>query len=406
MITFNELCDLEDMVSACAESALRLARLGTGKDTNTDSLKITDETIDKLMECYSRSAFSVRSYEAIEDSNLTNGGASEPKEHTRLQNYYKYIRHNFLEATEAYRQNCKSQRHLDLVLPVLFFSLILQNESHAESVSRRALKIDLEGVHSTPWKYRNPFKLTGHRITPNPKRNDQFQKTVLSLEPPAIYHDIYKHPMLSPEITKAINGSLRISGEYDKIMFFSEHARIGSFLADILEKMHDSKHPLDTILRMYMVKQMHNIFEWSRFWYSKNPIHEYEHAETGLLLRFFVEEGASREEAMLWGKLPLFYIGNGAGPDTRKILDRKLKQKDQFSTYYLYLNRNFDWEINGFVEYFLNNNVLKKYINADKVIIKYVKAMKHFIKEMPKLEGAYYGVGIISELDYFFAQMY
>lgn len=409
MISFNELRDVEEMVCACAASALRIARLSKGKHANTVKPKIKTSTVTTLMDCYARSAFSLGYYENVPEtqdseneapaSNSTDDTATTQLK-AKCQKYKEYIEYNFLTIAEKYAKNCENQSHMDLVLPILFFSLILQNESNPESVSRRALKIELEGIHSTPWKSKNPFALSGYKIKDNPKKRLQFQNSVFSLETLAIRQNFYSHPMLVPEVNQALNCSFHIAEEYHKVSFFSEQARIAAFLRDILDQTASSEKPVDTILRMYMVRQMHNVLDWTRLLDSIDPILESQKDEFGLLLRFFMDEGAPRHEVLSWGKLPLYYKGNLSSPNTREILDSNLAKQDHFATYYRILRNDFNWEINGFVNYYLNKDILSKYIGADRAVLRYVKAMKHFIKEVSKLEDAYHAAEVIADLDY------
>lgn len=415
MISFNELHDLEEMVYACAASALRIARLSKCKHADTVKPKVNDNTVSTLMDCYARSAFSIGHYVKIQEAqaneseeevsastddkaaSVDDTAATQPK--TKYQKYMEYIQHNFLAAVSKYAENCESQNHLDLVLPILFFSLILQNESNSESVSRRALKIELEGIHSTPWKSQNPFKLSGHKIKAKAKQRLQFQNSVYSLETLAIRKSYYSHPMLVPEVNQAMTCAFHIAEEYDKVSFFSEQARIGAFLLDILDKTASKEKPVNTILRMYMVKQMHNVLDWTRLFDSADPLMESQKDGLGLLLRFFMDEGAPRHEVLSWGKLPLYYKGKLASPNTREILDSNLAKQDHFATYYRILRNDFNWEIAGFIDFYLNKDTLEKYIEADRAVLKYTRAMKHFIKQVSKLEDAYHAAGVISDLD-------
>lgn len=409
-INIEDLLNLEEMVADCAKVALRHARLGSNwmKDwkPDTDRAEIIDTIILKLMRCYSRSEYALKN----NPNNHSKRRYSESKAEGDIEKhekYEKYIEYNFRKCVETYLlKNCADQQHLDLILPIAFFSLILQNESNPESVSRRASKIYIEGVTGTPWKYRNPFKLTPFKVDAENDESEKFREAVLELERRIVKRNYYGHPIFSEKISNALNCTLHMEDQYRRIKYIAEHARAGMFLYDILKATHDESKPLNTILRMYMAMELHKTFDWTRVILSRNLENELLIHDEGLLLRYFLEEESTNPKHLLWVKVPLFYKGAEQTPDTRTHLNQKTQVREKYLQYYPFLHTNFDWEIQGFMEYYLNPDELEKYIGIDREIMDYISVMKSVLAALPQLELTTAVGDKISKLDQIFSTLF
>lgn len=410
MIQVEDLCTLEKMVFDCAKGALRHARLGCEwmKDWSSDKAKseMADITVLKLMRCYSNSEF------ALKDTASTGGtyirqNKSIEANLSRREKYEEYIEHNFRQCVDQYlSDSCVDQQHFDLILPVAFFSLVLQNESNADSVSRRAGKIDAEGIDSTPWKYRNPFKLKPVKIDYNSGDEKRFREAVSSLELCVARYTHVGYPIFSEKISNALQCTLRMEDQYWKIKCIAEHARIGVFLYDILKATHDERRPLNTILRIYMVMELHKTFDWTRMILSYSPDDELQLLRKGMLLRFFLGVDATSAKYLKDLTIPLYCKENDIKAAIKNHLKQKIQVREQYIKHYPFLHDSFDWEVDRFIEYYLNPNELRKYIGIDKEMLAYTKAMKSLIAIIPKFNITNDVGDKILKLDQIFSEVY
>lgn len=363
-INFEELFGVEEIVSTCASSALRYARLSPGwKEGHHQSL-VDENTIKKLMNCYENSNYGYK----VDKENATD------RERDREILYCKYVESNFREYIEENLcPYCESQRHFDLILPIVFFSLIIQNEAYSESISRRALKIEKDGVKSSPWKFKNPYKSELYQLNNTKKEKARFQKYINLLKNSEEIHTFCNFDVAPQEIRDAIKSTIELDGEYDRIRYLSEHARAGLFLYDLLTVMHDDGRAIDTLLRLYMAGEFYDLCffqsDLKKVSFGKKQARRKE----SLLALYIFGQPLTEEDLDNKNTAPLCFICTAKSLCATEYLAKRIRKRDIYSNYYDYLYTSYDWTSFEFIDYFLNPENLRKYIGLEQRTIKFAK---------------------------------
>lgn len=138
-----------------------------------------------------------------------------------------------------------------------------------------------------------------------------------------------------------------------------------------------------------MILELHDIFSFSRLFLADDPLKEISNKKIGLLLRFITPSEPLADNSSFYKEKPLFCFTEQDFPDTASLLNSTLKQREQFPTYYEFLQKNFDWDIPGFVDFFLDEDILKRSIDIDRKFDKYLSAIIQLTDAIPHIKDIY-----------------
>ena len=194
-------------------------------------------------------------------SSIDYGGQAERLLECAKQSQLLYPRHtgilenfqNILSETTPY----VDPDTLDIMVPILFFCAILKNEYNHNTVSKRIQRGAIN------WG-KNEDLLND--VLPTPSKNkahkDRFEKICLSLQ--MKYALRFGAPDDNPLFYTSplhihAKQALLLTGYYDAILVIQEIAKIGRFAFSILKSEHDSKTPMKTLIRMYVIEKICNL---------------------------------------------------------------------------------------------------------------------------------------------------
>lgn len=257
----------EEMVQKCASAAVRDVRLAwTNNKVIGRDIDINISMINKVIASYKQSSFG----KDWDDSYIM-----------RVRDEFV-----FLIWTEL-RRSCHNQKHYDLILPVIFFRCIMQNEFNPASVKNRvtelkdyqsliAQEVELQGLSDddlddlylkeewinrrSPWiKTFESGEVLGVKLYQLEDNEKSFYELISEAERLAIKANFNTNEAIPQAVRIACNGFFPLKDKYELVKSCSEYARVGCFLYDLLEATSDSKQPLDTILRLYMIAEIHKV---------------------------------------------------------------------------------------------------------------------------------------------------
>lgn len=230
---------LDKLLSACAEAAVKetgrkvTAREKGGEICNKDiALELADEGLDVIYECYARSKF------------------ASPNSQHRQQ-----VRDRLATELAAFLPTEKFEC-MSLVLPIMAYTLLVNNEYNPEAVRKRirndkSRKCEGSGCERNVWGHVDPFTI--YRSVKPKKSADiqRLQNKLMKAYTNADDESLQKNP--------GVIDTFCLLADYETIIKLQDMGRIGSFLLEIVVESHDPSNPINTLLRLYLANRLDNI---------------------------------------------------------------------------------------------------------------------------------------------------
>ena len=396
----TEFESLEAMIQLCAASAVRDTRRAwkNGKTLiDGDKIDLNFDLVNKLIKSYKESTFGK--------------GFSTA--------YIKRVKEEFLFLINAELKHCcHSQEHYNLILPVIFFRCIMQDEFNHRSAKIRESELDLrasepEESSEEQWEEiaahnkvyeeddkdwikrertwtRNydSGKLLSVELYQMETQQDIFHDIIREAEDLAISRNFKANGAIPAEVRIACEGFFQLKDKYEIVKKYSENAKVGCFLYDLLQTTADIQRPLDTILRLYMIAEVHDVLSYTGHLIRGEAyaaINAEEDKEQPL--KQFVEESRTAVEPFS-SVLPCFIKPkvSDSGEETSNKLKKIKAQKRMFMEFYDYLYKTYEIEDINILDFCLDKDVLEPRVYLDKTIIKYIRSISSLIKLIPRLE--------------------
>lgn len=271
----TEFESLEDMIQLCAASAVRDTRRAwkNGKPLiDGDKIDLNFDLVNELIKSYRESSFGK--------------GFSTA--------YIKRVKEEFLFLINAELKHCcHSQEHYNLILPVIFFRCIMQDEFNHRSAKVREKELGMrtpqpEENNEEQWEEiaahnkvyeeddkdwikrdrtwtRNydsgkPLSVELYKMETQQK---EFHDIIRETEDLAISRNFKENGAIPAEVRIACEGFFQLKDKYEIVKKYSENAKVGCFLYDLLQATADNQRPLNTILRLYMIAEVHDVLSYT-----------------------------------------------------------------------------------------------------------------------------------------------
>ena len=375
----------EQMVQKCAVAAVRDTRLTWKNNQDFNSrIDLNIPLINKIIVAYKNSCFG-----------------------SGLETFYiRRVRDEFifLAGTEL-KRSCHNQAHYDLILPVIFFRCIMQNEFNPESVQDRQAElkkqlseeemnntqeIELSELpadyfnsleHNEKWiNRRSPWvknydsgELLTAKLYQLEENKTAFHKVLSSAEKEAMKADFYTNEAIPLAVRIACAGFFPLKDHYEDVKYCSEYSRIGCFLFDLLEATANKDQTLDTILRLYMITQIHDVL-----------------ISTGYIIRGEAYSGntGKTERPLLrfnevTGKKLMQYVSEDVPMQTAALLDDISSQKHQFLPFFDHLYTYYTFNAPEILELYLDKAILEPCIGVDQKIKDYAANVTRLVSKLP-----------------------
>ena len=378
----------EEMVQKCAAAAVRDTRIAwdNNKDFLTD-IDLNAPLINKIISAYKNSCIG----KDLKDFYIR-----------RVRDEFTFL------AIEELKRSCHNQEHYDLILPVMFFRCIMLNEFNPKSVENRESDLkkllsedELTNSKDLTWpewsaddfdayfagekwaKRQNKWSKTYdsgailtvklYQLEDNKKT---FYKVISAAEKDAVKVNFRTNNAVPPAVRVACTGFFPLKDQYETVKRCSEYARIGCFLYDLLEATANKEQPLDTILRLYMIAEVHNVLSC-----------------TGYIIRGEAYSGKVGEKERplsrfdkVTGRKLMQYTSEDVPIQTENLLDDIKFQKHQFLPFYNHLYTNYTFNAPEVLAFYLDKTILEPCIDVDKAIKQYASNVKLLVSKLPYYE--------------------
>lgn len=413
---------LEKIFTKCSQFIVQCVINRQDKKINGNA-EFKNNMLEKLRGCYERSYFL---------NSVFTGSEIKQK-----QKYTDYVMKNFEKAIEKIRRACKDQKQFDIILPFLFFSLVVQNESNIETVSRRrrALNQELKKNNcnfeceikalKSEWRHKDPFSLQNSEIYTNYKNCASYirkSKEVVDL----FYNKEFDNNNLVSDLAQYLAQTFQFMDEaYESLVKCSEYAKIGSFLSDILNLTYNIFEPLDTILAMYMIvhppiienqtleekkeqngnlnnTKYRDVFGWTRYIIENtgdNTLLIYERE----LLTYYLKVSYNDEFLQKSGVNSIYYKNILSRSELDRLCEKTIIPA-QYDDLYQCIYRNYHFSTKNFLNFYLNKKILDLYVGADKHMTDYAGRMKKLIEVASAVDSAMLKHEIVRSLRKLFAR--
>lgn len=386
-LTFNELLDLSTLINRCSEYAIQQTQRTISSRRKPKGSRISDEWFDPLFDCYLKSSYA---------QNL-------PK------NYKEYVRQQASIQIQDTIGPCFENDTLQkIMIPVLFYSLIIQHESKDQTIARRIHKLheSKEDNKSEPkWKQTDLFQDWRTEYYIDLEKEDAFDDAYAKQKSLIEECRYYNNPFISHKLQQTTALCENLYGQLHYLDYFNDTARMGTFLCDILKIPDDDNYNLNTILRMTIINSFQPTLHGCSFLTTKR------HAQykgdkkipdfSDILIGYVMaKSGRPCFEDEIVDPVPIFYIGTGDKPDITGLFRDNANEKDKFTPYYHYLQENFRFETTDFIDIYLNSEILKFYISCEKTFQKFMSAntkLMQLLKDMAEVSAEMDNIAAIIE---------
>ena len=355
----KEYLAVEEMITQCAHLAVAAvkSKLYSSRAV-VNSVEANPGNIYTYVNCYKESDYGCR---MDKDYQL------------RIDRLFRDIADNHLPMA------CYNQTHYDLILPVLMFHYIVTYESNSETATKRAgLNKDKQKNKSEDIKWGKTFpdKPASLVIARKERNEASFVKAIATADKNAHDNNFGSNDLIPDNVKTACEGIFSLSDQFEKIKLCAEYSRAGCFLYDLLSADKKNQTPLDTLLRLYMVSELHDILTNTRY-ILRGEAYMHQAADQHPLNQYVSERCDS------FCPYPITRSENFKGPK-HLSLTSKSKQK-QFELLYNYLRENYIFQMPDILKFFLDKSMLSPYIHMDEQFKEYARAITALMKLMPKL---------------------
>lgn len=379
-LEYEKFLELDQILRECSENALKIAEHGWCFQEKIDNPKnefhedVIEEEIEKLIEIYKESYFA----EGTDD------------------NYQLGVMEKFRTCVDAehldLHVNCVNQEHLKLILPIIFFSLIVQNESNPGAIDRRTRT-------DRSWQKMNPYApLYGIKSKKGsddiPAINAFRGRKVISTEETEFnekisdfrkWFDSNKNGIskyMSLEFLSLIEDILSLENRYDYVIAYLRYVKAGCLLYDILSKTHVEGRSLDTILRLYMAKNFYDMLAYTEHMTNGNLSYEFFGDGQGIL-EFYYSQLKKREgyEHMCRVTNKEYDTGMVTFSEFYPIAERlytstsNRAKKKLYYVVYPKLQTSVDVDFSDWSNIFFNKKELSKHVNVKEIIFETVDSI-------------------------------
>jgi len=383
-INWEEFNDLKKIVDQCITFALRDSELELNRTKVFRDAKSSQKIIDQLMECYKRSQFG-------------NDASTE---------YLEFIRKQVDDILgEKIIPKFSDPNRMRIMIPVAFYSLIIQNESNNKTVTRRRNKVynASSGKHpDVSWHKRNPYmRHWDMYLEQDLTEMQRFTKIVQSGYAKAQQSHFFESNYIADQLKAAEHRLVNMCEYLRFVHYCSDVAAAGDFLLDILSTTYNEKYPLDTIIMMGCILRLGELFtgtrlliaghreNWGRRRNGQRRNIKRNFAVINLLDEYMIDKYGYDFHKEHNAVIPIFYTGREEIPQTKIIYeDDKSRLKDRFDLYYTHIRKNYEFDIEDIVSCFLDSSVFIKFISMDSSIVQDAKAIQKIIHILPELQAA------------------
>ena len=368
----REYIHMEEMIQQCAHLALEAtkSRLHGGRPL-ANNAKASPGVILKYMDSYKTSDYA---------TNLPD------YYHLRIDKLFRTI------AEEKLLRACYNQKHYDLILPVLMFHHILKYEGNKESaISRVNSMRDKANANKDDVQWGKAFLAKPETITiPRLVRNKgNYSKVISATVNTAQEKDLQSNDLIPENVKNAWIGIASLADQYEDIKYCTEYSRAGSFLYDLLSILHNKDNPLDTILRLYMVSELHDVLTNTRYIVRgeayaqgkiRRPLNQYVYEK-----RQHNNESLLNSTDLFSEPYPIQYVSNKLEVQQADLAKAKT-QRDLFEKLYKHLSEDYKFDTPDILDFFLAKDILDPCIQLDKVFKEYALAIETLLGYVPYLK--------------------
>lgn len=348
-LTVKEFYDLNKVISKCAEYAIQQTKAAISRCRIYIGSEVSEEEFNLLFDTYRKSIYAQNS----------------------TSEYIDYVKTQVRDLLQ-YEIGCYFENHVlrEIMIPVLFFSLIIRHECKPQTVKRRKNKIQ-EARYSTKvapkWKRIDLFERIYTDYYMNLPKEKAFSETLAKQRLLVEECHCADNTIISSRFIQAVAQCEKFEGRLHWLNSFGDTARMGTFLYDVLTLQEDGDNILKTIIRLQIINSFQDVLHrCGNIIYKKKP-ENYNHKIP--YSSFILEEyGMCTTNIYRCGfedicPVPVFYIGN-----KHNILDElqvSVKEKDKFSVLYNYLLKNFRFDMTDLIDQFLGKAELMPFISCD-----------------------------------------
>lgn len=371
-LTWKEFCDITEVMTRCSRCALSESQADASRLSEFSNRSIGNGMIDILMACYKRSAFALQNNEE----------------------YSQYIKAQFTDIVEVLIPRFRDRDRMRIMIPVIFYSLILQNERNEATVIRRANKMRISGNEPmTKWQQRNPYKVCRDTFRP-PKDSNKLFAAIEALNAHDQMGAFYTHQFFSNDAKRAVEQIHHLKANMHYVEYLDFMAKAGLFLRDILEHTHTTGKPLDTIIRMYCIMDLNDVLNGCRLISDKDCMimvdgkNEFKDYDSGdIIMEYALEQ-------MGYG------LYSSMAPDAKyrfPVIHRKAQlssapheiKKDlprlDFGSCYAFLTNHYNFDSTALFDYLLNRETLEGYLDAGNAVRNYLKIQHNILQYMSRI---------------------
>lgn len=379
-LTVEEYKELAQVIRSCARTAINQTKKAIAKQKTYNDSSVSDEWFNQLFECYSASDYAV----------------DVPSD------YKEYVRKQARLHMQYEIGGCFDDHTLrSIMIPVLFYSLIIQHEHKKQTVDRRINKIQeakFSEKSEPEWKRTDLFRGTLTHYFVNAKEEYSFAKTLKAQRALMAKCSYYDNPLISTEFKQATAQYENLQGHLHYLDCLSDAARMGAFLCDILKLPENENHALNTIIRMACINSYESVLETCGFISSRSRRDFKVNRKTADFSNIFMAYGSLKTGAIylendMIHPVPVFYIGTEEKPPFTELKRTAINQKDTFAVIYNFLERNFRFETVDIIDMILDKEALAPFISFEKNRLKFMSANKKVTRLLTQLND------IVAELN-------
>lgn len=413
---------LSRLISQCADDAWNL----TGAEINMNAqgeISIYQSTIVKLMECYEKSYFHMKmkgeSQEIREedlkkcrkkcwfhDRNIENESIKCDKKcyyyREMKDSYLKLVRKQFekylndvdlMPPTLKYR--CYNQAQFNLLLPVVFFSLIVLNEYNFETQKWRNKQ--LKKGKGPSWQINDPYKLEERNLDYY-AINTSVKEVKKNKLKKSIQQERIDATLISVnDMISSLSSAMKYVEQSDNIARYTGYANMGIFFYQILNAMYDPDRPMDTILRLFMMDAINpELLTFART--ISSEMDDVDVEEATLLYYFSVVDNKEKKNLVSCRtseEFPVSYMGQSDLGGYKKE-DRTI---EDYLSLYNELTTQIKFNVSepmDIIRFYIDPDILELYVNANQSILVFIEAAKkvqeclsslQYVTKMSKLIG-------------------
>lgn len=352
-LTVKEFYNLNKVISQCTKYAIQQTQKAINNDREYTGSQVSNTWFNLMYNCYL-------------ESNYVQDMPSEYKEYVRDQ-LRMHLQNNI-------GLKFKDQDLLKIMIPVLFYSLVIRHEGKKQTVKRRKNKIDKakSSKKEEPiWKNIDLFRYIDSEYYMDLEKEAAFSKrlaTQKSLMEKCAYKD---NSIINTNYKDVLALCEKFEGHLHWLHCLGDIARMGTFLYDVLNIPEDTNHNLNTIIRLQIIESFQNIRQCCSSIIYKENKDNYDKKipyNTDVLMAYgMLTSDIYWLDADEICPMPIFFTGEGEF----RVLEVKrdsLDTKDTFSTFsalYSYLVKNFRFDTADLIDQLLGKEALTPLISCD-----------------------------------------